>query len=140
LENKPEEMVILMQKEVGDKICEKKWYNHSYLSLAIEFSCEIVREVCFVGKENFIPAPRIDSSALYFKRKEYYDAEEAKKFLSTTRAWFSAPRKKVLSNLANTLHISKNDLQQLFNKLELLETARAEEMDIQKWKEIMLHI
>jgi 16S rRNA (adenine1518-N6/adenine1519-N6)-dimethyltransferase len=24
LENKPEEMVILMQKEVGDKICEKK--------------------------------------------------------------------------------------------------------------------
>lgn len=24
LENKPDEMVILMQKEVGDKICEKK--------------------------------------------------------------------------------------------------------------------
>lgn len=107
-------MVILMQKEVGDKILRKKGYNNSYLSLALEFSCEAIKEVCPVEKENFIPAPKIDSSVLSFKRKKGYDTHEAKKFLSITSAGFSAPRKKLLSNLANTLHIPKEDLHEVF--------------------------
>lgn len=135
LENKPEEMVILMQKEVGDKICRKKGYNHSYLSLALEFSCEVIKEVCLVEKENFIPAPKIDSSVLSFKSKESYNAQEAKQFLRVTSAGFSAPRKKAISNLANTLHIPKEIFQEIFKKLHLLETVRAEEIGIEKWKE-----
>lgn len=114
LENKPTEMVILMQKEVGDKILRKKGYNNSYLSLALEFSCETIKEVCPVEKENFIPAPKIDSSVLSFKREKGYDTHEAKKFLSITSAGFSAPRKKLLSNLANTLHIPKEHLHASF--------------------------
>lgn len=114
LENKPEEMVILMQKEVGDKILRKKGYNNSYLSLALEFSCEIIKEVCLVEKENFIPSPKIDSSVLYFKRKESYNIQGAKEFLKITSAGFISPRKKLLSNLANTLHIPKEHLHESF--------------------------
>lgn len=114
LENKPEEMVILMQKEVGDKILRKRGYNNSYLSLALEFSCEIIKEVCLVEKENFIPSPKIDSSVLYFQRKESYNIQEAKEFLRITSAGFISPRKKLLSNLANTLHISKENLHESF--------------------------
>ncbi|MDD5197802.1 MAG: rRNA adenine dimethyltransferase family protein [Candidatus Gracilibacteria bacterium] len=137
LENKPEEMVILMQKEVGDKICRKKGYNNSYLSLALEFSCETIEEVCLVPKENFIPSPKIDSSVLSFKRKKEYDTLRAKQFLKITSAGFTSPRKKLLSNLANTLHISKEVLHESFEGLELLETARAEELGIGKWKELI---
>lgn len=140
LENKPDEMVILMQKEVGDKICKKKWYNNSYLSLALEFSCETIQEVCLVGKTNFIPAPKIDSSVLYFKRKVEYCEQKAKKFLSMTSAGFSAPRKKLISNLANVLRITKEDLQEIFEKLQFLETARAEELNIEQWKQLIENI
>lgn len=137
LENKPEEMVILMQKEVGDKICKEKWYNNSYLSLALEFACETIQEVCLVTKNNFIPAPKIDSSVLYFQRKGIYYQDEAKLFLRITSAGFSAPRKKLLSNLANTLHIPKETLGKIFTQLEFLETVRAEELDIIKWKQLI---
>ncbi|MDD2916631.1 MAG: rRNA adenine dimethyltransferase family protein [Candidatus Gracilibacteria bacterium] len=137
LEHKPDEMVILMQKEVGDKICEKKGYHHSYLSLALQYSCETIEEICPVLKENFIPAPKVDSSVLYFKRKQEYDAPDAKRFLNITSAGFSAPRKKVLSNLTNALHLPKEALSKIFHDLELLETARAEELDFRKWTEII---
>lgn len=140
LGNKPEEMIILIQKEVGDKICKKKWYNNSYLSLALEFSCKIIKEICLVEKTNFIPAPKIDSSVLYFQQKEAYNEQEAREFLSITSAWFSAPRKKLLSNLANILHIPKEVLQKIFLQLGFLETARAEELDIKKWKELIKNI
>lgn len=96
--------------------------------------------MCQVEKKNFIPAPKIDSSVLSFKRRDSYSEIEAKRFLSVTSAGFSAPRKKVLSNLANALHMEKEILQEMFNELGLLETARAEEMDIQKWKELIVRI
>ena len=137
LENKPEEMVILMQKEVGDKILRKKGYNNSYLSLALEFSCGSIEEICLVEKGNFIPAPKIDSSVLYFQKNPEYDTRKAKLFLSVTSAGFIAPRKKLLSNLANTLHIPKERLHMSFEQLWLLETARAEELWIEKWKELI---
>ena len=74
---------------------------------------------------------------LYFQRKEIYNKEEAKQFLRITSAGFSAPRKKLLSNLANTLHIPKDILQKIFAQLEFLETVRAEELDIVKWKQLI---
>ena len=117
LENKPEEMVILMQKEVGDKILRKKGYNNSYLSLALEFSCKNIEEICLVEKGNFIPAPKIDSNVLYFQKNPEYDTRKAKHFLSVTSAGFISPRKKLLSNLANTLHIPKERLHTSFEQL-----------------------
>ena len=86
---------------------------------------------------NFIPAPKVDSSVLYFKRKDEYIAPKAKQFLNITSAGFSAPRKKLLSNLANTLHIQKEELACVFEELTLLETARAEELDFRKWQELI---
>lgn len=44
---------------------------------------------------------------------------------------------KLLSNLANTLHISKEELACIFEELTLLETARAEELDFRKWQELI---
>lgn len=137
LEQKPEEMVILMQKEVGDKICRKKGYNNSYLSLALEYATSSIEEICLVEREHFVPAPKVDSSVLYFQRKPIYDREDAKKFLKSTSAGFVAPRKKLLSNLANSLGIEKGKLSQIFATMGLLETARAEELDLIQWKALI---
>jgi 16S rRNA A1518/A1519 N6-dimethyltransferase RsmA/KsgA/DIM1 with predicted DNA glycosylase/AP lyase activity len=74
---------------------------------------------------------------LYFQRKKDFDTIEAKEFLKITSAGFSAPRKKVISNLANTLQYPKELVQTIFEKLELKGTARAEEIDITIWKQII---
>jgi len=137
LENKPEEMVILMQKEVGEKILGAKNRRHSSLSLALEFSCETIGKICGVPKEYFIPAPKVDSIVLSFRRKKIYDTTEANKFLKMTSAGFISPRKKLLSNLANTLHIPKEELLKIFEQLGFPETIRAEELDLENWKKLI---
>lgn len=54
-----------------------------------------------------------------------------------TGAGFSAPRKKVVSNLSNALHIPKDTLSAHFSELGLLETARAEELGLETWQKLI---
>lgn len=140
LEYKPHEMLILMQKEVGDKILRKKGYHNSYLSLAMEYATEEIREVLSVPRENFIPAPKVDSSVLYFQSKKEYDKTGAKKFLSIVSAGFLALRKKLISNLASRFPITKEQFTDIFKKLGLSETVRAEELDIALWVTLLTKI
>jgi len=126
-------MLILMQKEVGDKILRKKGYHHSYLSLAMEYATEEMREILSVPRANFIPAPKVDSSVLYFKRKKEYNKVEAKKFLNIVSAGFSAPRKKLISNLASRFPIPREQFADILKKLGLTEMVRAEELGIDLW-------
>ena len=44
----PKEMIILLQRDVGDKIRKTKGNTASVLSLFIDFACERVEEVCVV--------------------------------------------------------------------------------------------
>lgn len=128
------EMIILMQKEVADKIRRAKRYKNSYLSLAMEYVTEEIREILTVSKDNFIPIPKVESSVLYFKRKKDYNEDEARRFLQIISAGFVAPRKKLLSNLASKLSLPKEKLSEIFEKLQWKETVRAEEIDIEGWK------
>ena len=137
VEHKPTDMLILMQKEVGDKICKAKGYKNSYLSLAMEYACEEITDVLFVAKENFIPAPKIESSVLRFKRRSTFDSVAAKRFLQIISAGFVAPRKKLLSNLSGKFSISKESLLEIFGKLGWLETVRAEEVPLDGWMNLI---
>jgi len=53
IENKPDSMIILMQKDVWDKILWKWKNKSSVLSLMIEKKCSVSEEI-FVGKENMM--------------------------------------------------------------------------------------
>lgn len=62
---------------------------------------------------------------------------EAKRFLKITSAGFISPRKKLISNLTNTLQINKELLLTYFEQLGFLETVRAEEVEIRKWMKLI---
>jgi 16S rRNA (adenine1518-N6/adenine1519-N6)-dimethyltransferase len=101
-------MLILMQKDVGDKIIKWQLKNSeitkknknktSVLSLFIAKKAN-VREVLFVWKQNFIPAPKVESSVLLFELHNLYNKVEDKEFLDFIKKWFSEPRKKLVKNL-----------------------------------------
>ena len=67
VEHRPTDMVILMQREVADKIRATPKYGHSYLSLACENATTEIREIMRVAPLNFVPAPKVESSVLHFK-------------------------------------------------------------------------
>ena len=71
LKNNPDNMIILMQKDVWDKILKKNKNKSSVLSLIIEKKA-FISEKIFVWKENFIPAPKVESSVLLFETHNLY--------------------------------------------------------------------
>ena len=46
---------------------------------------------------------------------------------------FIAPRKKLITNLAVSTHIAKDELQQLFGHLDINENARPADLSIKNW-------
>ena len=135
---KPENMVILMQKDVWDKILWK-WKNKSWvLSLFIEKKCIVSNEL-FVWKENFVPAPKIESSVLLFKSHNLYDNVDDKLFLELIKKWFREPRKKLFKNLVNSW-MDKELILQVFDKFSIDNLVRWEDLDIWQWCELSLEI
>ncbi|EKE28977.1 MAG: hypothetical protein ACD_2C00258G0017 [uncultured bacterium (gcode 4)] len=133
VKNQPTEMLILMQKDVADKIRKINWNKQSVLSLSADFACSEIREVVRVAAANFIPAPKVESSVLYFKLKENIDKEKAKSFMRIVKAWFSERRKKLSSNLAKKNILDKEIIKKKFERLWLDENVRAEELNIGQW-------
>lgn len=130
----PTEMIILMQKEVADKITKQKGYQNSYLSLALEYGCDILEKLFEVEANNFVPPPKVDSAVVYFRtRTERPTPEATKIFLNLISKAFSQPRKKVISNLANNGVASKEDLEAMFADLNIRLDARAESINLSEW-------
>lgn len=135
VEYKPENMVILMQKDVWDKILWKWKNKSSVLSLFIEKKC-IVSEEVFVWKENFIPAPKVESSVLLFKTHNNYTDIDDAKFLDLIKKWFKEPRKKLSKNFISSW-FDKTYIDTIFKTMSISENTRWEDLDIAIWCELV---
>lgn len=96
---KPQEMLILMQKDVGDKILWKWKNKSSVLSLMVEKKYTVSEKV-IVQKECFLPVPKVESSVLLFNLHGSFEDIDDDDFLHLIKKWFSAPRKKLIKNLS----------------------------------------
>jgi 16S rRNA (adenine1518-N6/adenine1519-N6)-dimethyltransferase len=138
LENKPESMIILMQKDVGDKILWKWKNKSSVLSLMIEKKCR-VQEEFFVWKENFIQAPKIESSVLQFITHERFTEVDDKSFLEIIKIWFLSPRKKLIKNLVMGW-FEKTKVEEYFWQQWYDENLRGEDLNISQWCDLVKYI
>ncbi|MBQ3296171.1 ribosomal RNA small subunit methyltransferase A [Candidatus Saccharibacteria bacterium] len=94
--NPPEKVVLLMQKEVAERICSEK---ESVLSLFVKNYAEVELGPV-VPKEEFSPAPKVDSQVLIlapFKDGPKYPTE----VMELIKRAFKNPRKKLKHNLPN---------------------------------------
>lgn len=134
-ENKPKSMVILMQMDVGEKIL---WWRtgerSSVLSLMVEKKANPYHAL-FVGKENFVPAPRVESSVILFESHDLYGDIDDDRFLKVIKIGFAAARKKLVKNFINAGH-DKETILELFEKIRIHPNARGEDLNIKKWCEI----
>lgn len=137
VDNAPSDMIILMQRDVADKIRKVKWNKNSVLSLGVDFACEEVREIVVVGANNFIPAPKVESAVLYFRLRPNIDRESANIFLKIIKSGFAEKRKKLSSNLSKIWWFDKTQVERVFKKLNLSDNIRAEELDLDMWTELI---
>ena len=130
-------MVIMMQREVAEKILAKKW-KHSYLSISCHLFCREISLVTNVPASSFVPAPKVDSSVLLFTTAGLNNEEliYKQKILQLASHGFREPRKKLVSNLAKYGSYDKWDIISLFEKLDLSENLRAEDLSTENWNNL----
>lgn len=140
LDNKPELMVLMLQKEVAERINAVPG-EMSILAVSVQYyaDIEIIREV---KAANFWPAPKVDSAIILFKLKPKnylghdYKLAEDKKFFRLIKFGFSAKRKMLKNNLAGGLKIEPNQSEKILLKHNLNPKIRAEDLSLDDWYKI----
>ena len=141
IENKDlidEESYIMVQREVGERICAKSGKERSVLTLAVEYYGE-ANYLFTIPREFFNPIPNVDSAFIsikFYKDKRYEDKISEDLFFKYIKAAFSNKRKNIINNFS-TLGYSKNEIKELLQELEVSENERAENISIEKFIEII---
>ena len=123
---RPERFVVMLQREVAQKIVSQK-ASLLQLSVAAYATASVVLEL---GPEDFEPAPTIRSSVvrLVVSPTPRIQAPE-KGFFALAHAVFQAPRK-MLSNTLKALNLSAEDLTAVFEEAGVSPSARPETLDL----------
>jgi 16S rRNA (adenine1518-N6/adenine1519-N6)-dimethyltransferase len=126
IDKKPEKMVLLVQKEVAERIIAKN-HKESILSLATKLYGD-VKMVYKVSAGSFFPKPKVDSAVISIDLyKEKLDKKLEKQYLEIIKKSFAHKRKIMLNNLKNEIkNIAWEDI---FNKLKINEKVRAEDLN-----------
>jgi len=133
----PKEMVIMVQKEVAERIVARPG-QMSILAVSVHYYAHA--DILFtVPPHAFDPAPDVESAVLRIisdTHRAPRDKESVKKFFRMVRAGFSARRKTLLNNIANAFHLDKTAVQEKLRITSLTEKTRAQELSVAQWEKL----
>lgn len=132
-------MVIMMQKEVADRIVATPGgKTYGALSIACQFFCE-TNYVTTVPRTVFQPQPKVDSAVLRLDRRKDLPwdigAGGRELFFKVVRAGFNM-RRKTLLNALSAMGIDKAELKNILESVEVEPSRRAETLSIQEFARI----
>ncbi len=130
---KPAAVVLLLQREVAERIARSK--KESLLSLAVKIY-GAPRYVRSVPAGSFAPPPRVDSAILAVPTltKPFSSRAEEERFFKIARAGFAHPRKKLASNLGAIA--PKERVREALQAAGVSPDARAEDVAPDRWRKI----
>ena len=127
--HKPEKIVLLIQKEVAERLAAKPG-DYSILGLSAQIYAKVTLGPV-VRREFFTPPPKVDSQVVILEPLETPLASE--KTMSLIKLGFIAPRKKLATNLTIGLKLSKEEILQKFAANHISENARPADLTIADW-------
>ena len=136
-ENKPSIAVLLVQKEVAERIAAEAG-NMSILSVSVQIFAEAELDI-EVPRQFFTPPPKVDSQVVILRTRDnpLITSEDQRDFFRIVKAGFSAKRKKLRSSLSGGLSVSKASAEQLLKKADISPDARAEDLAIEDWRRLL---
>lgn len=126
--NHPEQIVLLIQKEVAEKICPKESkQSNSSLSLFVDnYAKSHLGPI--VTKEYFTPPPKVDSRIIILQPREKPVAD--KELLDFIHKSFMNPRKKLSANLSGFTNLSKNEAEDVLLELNFKSNVRPSDLSL----------
>ena len=136
-ENKPSIAVLLVQKEVAERIAADPG-NMSVLSVSVQIFAEAELDI-EVPRQFFTPPPKVDSQVVVLRTRDnlLIIPEDQRDFFRIVKAGFSAKRKKLRSSLSGGLGIDKSAAEELLKNAGISPDARAEDLAIEDWKRLL---
>ena len=128
---RPSEMIIMVQKEVAQRIVAVPG-EMSLLALSAQFFAQ--PKILFeVNRACFWPAPAVDSAVIQLKINKKLPEVDVKKFFRLAKIGFAAKRKQLHNNLSGGLGLSSTEIKNVFSKLGLREDIRAQDLSLDDW-------
>ena len=133
--NPPEEMVIMLQKEVAMRLAaEPGTHDYGALSVRVQVLYEAT-PLRIAPPEMFHPRPEVDSCVIRLKRHvETPSAEYRKKLSTVVRLAFGQRRKKMIKQLSS--FAGRETIEAIYEKIGLKEDIRAERVTVDQFRQI----
>lgn len=131
----PKEMVLIIQKEVAQRICQKP-PRMNLLAVSVQFYAkpEIVN---YISKKSFWPEPKVDSAIIKIvPKKTSTKPGNIDTFFKVVKAGFSQPRKMLINNLSNKLKVDKEKVKEILQKNHISPLQRPETLRIGDWENL----
>ena len=125
--NLPERIVLLVQKEVAERIDDT---TETKLSLFVKNRADVALGPV-VGKAEFTPPPKVDSQVIILEPHAPVVGDEV---FGLIQQGFIAPRKKLVHNLAGLR--SKAELAEIFANLGIDIDVRPGNLNLQDWQRL----
>ena len=142
-DNPPEEIVLMIQKEVAKRITVQP-PKMNLLAISVQFYSQ-PKIISYVSKESFWPEPKVDSAIIKITPHPSVilrakPEESHQRFFKIVKAGFSSPRKQLANNLSEKLKIDKEKIKTALAECELNTQARAESLSLESWKKLLRSI
>lgn len=130
-----DEIVVMVQKEVADRmVASPKSKDYGILSVMIKYLAD-AEIIIKVPKEAFIPSPNVTSAVIKLVKNKKYECDDEEKLFELIHHAFAQRRKKMINSLESSkfLNLDKERIKDAFNKVNLNENVRAEELSIEEF-------
>jgi 16S rRNA (adenine1518-N6/adenine1519-N6)-dimethyltransferase len=133
---RPSEMVVMVQREVGETIAAAPG-KMRLISVKTQFYSKPV-VVSYVPAASFYPPPKVDSVIL---RLDVYsqppiEISDVTGFFDMVMHGFSSPRKQLRNSLAHSLEMAPDQVASLLEKAGIEAKRRAETLSLEEWREL----
>jgi 16S rRNA (adenine1518-N6/adenine1519-N6)-dimethyltransferase len=136
--NPPNEMILLVQKEVAKRICSSP---PDMSILAVSVQVYSTPKILFhVSRGSFWPSPKVDSSVISIKKLDRNINLDMKSFFRVVKAGFSHPRAQLLNNLSKSLKLDKSYTREKMISAGIAPERRAETVTVQEWIKLLEYI
>lgn len=135
--NKPSRMVLLVQKEVAERLAAGAG-SMSVLAVSAQVYAR-VELGALVDREYFEPAPKVDSQVVVFDvfDKPLVGGSDERAFFKLVKLGFLGKRKKLVNTLASGTGLAKGDLAVILGEMGISPDSRAQDLAVQDWLNLL---
>ena len=129
------EIEVMVQQEAAERLCAELGSREAgAVTFAVNYYGKV--EILFnVGRECFMPSPKVDSSVIRIavREKPEFDVKNEKQLFTLVKCAFAQRRKTLVNSLANSLGKSKADITNALSQLGIEPNVRAENLRMEDY-------